>query len=206
MSHNSKSIIQSLITPVVIAIVGGLGTYFITEQQIKSSIRLSESQIQSAESLAKSNQQVKIIEIFSDQIVSKDLREREIAIRILESLEPDLATKLISAVENTQTEDTLIRNIAKDIRTRDLSKGHSYTLISSHSHLDSAVKYAEKMKDRAKYPLHIYKGINGYYAVCLGGKLTIKEALKRKQYAIENNIASDSYVRTNENWGMNLYK
>jgi hypothetical protein len=202
-----KSFLEIFLTPLVIALVGCLGTYFVTNQQLKSSVLQSKTQLESTERLTKSDQQIKIIEIFSEKITSKDIREREIAVRILSALDPDLGGKLIEAIAQSSKEDTVIRNVAIQLMADESSKGYSYPVLSSFTSLTEAVSAAKKLQQKnLSYEIHIYEASNGFYAVCLGGKLSLTESKIRVNYAKTNGISKEAYVRTTDKWKENLLK
>ena len=207
--EKQKKIWEIILMPLVVAAVGILGTFFITKQQIKSTELLSLSQLESTQNITKSDQQIKIIEIFSAKITSKDVREREIAVRILSALDSVLAKKLITAIAENKSEDTSIRTIAREIIDNGFSSANAYPVIGSYKTFQEAVNMANNILQKNRnipYPLHIYIAVNGFYALCLGGKLDPQEAKRRVDYAISNGIASDAYVRISDEWRENLLK
>lgn len=124
---SKKSILEVLVTPIVIAIVGIIGTIMVTQQQIKSSesitsaqlessTALANAQIQSAQQTAQSNQKIKIIEIFSDKLTSENKEERELAVRMLGTLDPSLSEKLMTAIVSDKYLDSEVKKIANQIK------------------------------------------------------------------------------------------
>ncbi len=77
-----KSCIEVVLMPLAVALVGMFGTYFITSQQQES-----------AETKAVADRQVKILEIFAEKITSSDESERIFALRLLGTVDNDLAAK-----------------------------------------------------------------------------------------------------------------
>jgi hypothetical protein len=77
-----KSKIEIFLMPLVIAAVGIIGTYLITQQQIKSTSSLQEVQRKQTQENAKLEQQIKILEIFSKNIVSQQEHEKKIALNL----------------------------------------------------------------------------------------------------------------------------
>lgn len=198
---------EIVLLPIVIALVGVIGTYLITNQQIKSSRLLSQTQLESAEKLNRSSQQIKIIEIFSEKITSNDIREREIAIRILSALDLDPANKLIRAIAQTESEDTIVRSIARSIIRQEQAQESCFPVVGSYISLTEAFSFVKKLESKKiPYQIEIYDGTNGYYAVCLGGKLTEQEAQLRVEYAKTKGIANDAYLYKTNEWLVNLYK
>ena len=90
-----KSIWEVILTPLVVAIVGVIGTLLVTDSQIQSSNTLAEAQ-----------QKIKIIEIFSDKITEANETERALAIKVLAAVDPDLGQKIASAIADTDLDVT----------------------------------------------------------------------------------------------------
>lgn len=96
--------------PLAIAVIGIVGTTLVTNSQIESS-----------NNLAKAQQKIKIIEIFSDKITNKDDAERGLAIKVLKAVDPELGQKIAYAIENTEldvksTIDGNEYSLAKDVQ------------------------------------------------------------------------------------------
>lgn len=193
--------------PLVIAFVGSVGTYFLTKQQIQSSMISSQAQIESSANLARSDQQIKVLEIFSEKITSDDVRERELAVRILQSVDPALAEKLAKAIAETETEDVQVRKLAQRIAETEASRGYSFPVIGSFKTMDEALTFVKNIPSSSLlYPIEIYLSENNYYAVTLGGYLRQEEAQTRVRFAQQEEIAKDAFVKNTRNWGENLYK
>jgi hypothetical protein len=99
-----KSWIEVFLMPVVVAAVGILGTYFITEQQGRD-----------ANVKADADRQIKILEIFSEKITSADEAQRILALRLLKAVDGDLAEKLASAVSETEPVESKVRQVANEV-------------------------------------------------------------------------------------------
>lgn len=102
--EEKKSWIEIFLMPLVIAGVGILGTYLITQQQADV-----------AEANAISERQVKILEIFAEKITNEDEKQRLLAIKLLRVLDDDLAEKLASAVAETEPEESEIKKVATKV-------------------------------------------------------------------------------------------
>ena len=113
--RESKRWWEVILIPLAIALVGTIGTYFITNQQIKSSELISNTQRESAEKLAKSDQQIKLLEIFFNKITSSDKNERQSALIILKNLDQELAIKLAKVLLETPSQDPIVRQTAENI-------------------------------------------------------------------------------------------
>jgi flagellar basal body-associated protein FliL len=70
VAHESKTWIEIILMPLVIALVGVLGTHWITKEQEVSALAASKAQIESAKEAAKADRQIKLLEIFSEKIAS----------------------------------------------------------------------------------------------------------------------------------------
>jgi hypothetical protein len=106
---------EAFLIPLTIALVGIIGTYFVTNQQIKSTELVSKAQLESADNHAKSEQQIKLLEIFFNKITSRDKNERETALIILKNLEPELAMKLAQVILEVPSQDPIILQTANEI-------------------------------------------------------------------------------------------
>jgi len=95
-----KNWIEVILMPLVVALVGILGTYLITAQQEDN-----------ARAKATSDRQVKMLEIFSSKITSEDKKQRLMAINLLGVMDDELAEKLATAVEQTE-QDAGVRRAA----------------------------------------------------------------------------------------------
>jgi len=195
-----KSKLEILIIPIVITIIGIISTCLITNMQIKNAETLSKAQIESTEKTIKSDQQIKIIEIFSEKITSKDLNEREIAVRILGALDTELAEKMMTAIVQSSNSDTLIRNIAKDIKD-EIQRGYSYVVVGSFSSLDKARVHVKILLDKEMtYPIKIFNNGKNIFAVCINGQLSNKDAITIKKTLKEKFKIEDIYIKTSKIW------
>lgn len=200
-----KSWVEVFLMPVVIAIVGTAGTYFITSQQEKNALQAREAQLQSARELAEADREIKIIEMFSEKITSPEESERIMALRLLRAIDGELAGKLAEAVQGAEPTTSEVRRVAQEVKVYSAARGYSFPVVKSTKLLEDARTFAEKLKQRElKYPPEVYLSDNGFYAVCLGGYLSQTEALQRVEYAKRSGIATDAYIRTSRSWGENL--
>jgi len=107
-----KSQIEIFLMPLVVAAVGALATYLITQQQIKSTSALQEAQRKQTQENAKLEQQIKILEIFSKNIVSQQVLEKKIALNVLNALlDSELATKLATAVSDAESKQSTEKTV-----------------------------------------------------------------------------------------------
>ena len=201
----SKSYLEIAIMPMVVAGLGIFGTHSVTSQQNRSTQILSQAQLQSEEKRTRGEQQLKILEIFSEKVVSADVRDRQVAIRILTALDVELATKLASAIAANESEAPEVRTLAREVVTAQASRGYSFPVIGSFTTLNEALARAAGLAGKiGEYSADVYGSENGYFAVTLGGYLSMEEAVRRRDFARKNGLAADAYVRTSRLWSERL--
>lgn len=113
-----KSIWEVILTPITVAVIGIIGT-----------ITISKAQLESANAIAQSQQKIKIIEIFSDKITNNDHRERELAIKILTTLDSDLGQEIVVAIKGSELDipidiDGMATSVANDVAAKINSKSN----------------------------------------------------------------------------------
>lgn len=197
--------------PLVVALIGIFGTIEVSNNQINNSKEAANASITSAEKLAQANlenerrrskteQELKILEIFNKQISSSDPHQRMLAVELLKGLseDADLAQILAQAA---------IKDPSKQVQA-------AATLITDQSHNNfvvlASVRNLEDAKKRAAdaqlpFPSEVYRAINGYFAVTAGGYLSFAEAVRRIEVAKQKGF-SDAYVYNTQQWGDNLLK
>jgi DNA repair exonuclease SbcCD ATPase subunit len=83
----------------------------------------------------------------------------------------------------------------------------AFAVIASFKQRDAALARAQELKSKGlQYPLEVYQREPNRFALTLGGNLSYQEASRRVDYAKQNGIASDAYVRLARNWGENLFR
>jgi hypothetical protein len=124
-------LLEILFAPLVIALVGILGTYFINS-------KLDES----AAKRAQADQQIKILEMFSDKISSNDVLQRQLAIRLLNTLlDKDLAGKIAIAVYDSEPNQSILKKEASqvaDASARDLNLPRIFIQIKKEENKSAA--------------------------------------------------------------------
>jgi hypothetical protein len=121
--ERSKSILEIVLMPLVIAVVGTVGTLFITSVQNRSTQQLTEAQIASAQQVAiaqleqakqqsDSSQQLKLLEIFGEKITSSNPADKELAVRLLSLVDPVLGKKLTEITINLESTPEEVRRLA----------------------------------------------------------------------------------------------
>jgi hypothetical protein len=215
MEGPPKSTLEALVLPIVIAVVGVSSTYMITRTQIQSANRLATATLQSEERRAvagrdseerraTADQQIKILEMFSDQIKSKEASQRKMALQILTALEPEMAEKLAQAVAATDP-DPEIKRAAVSVVRAVTPQGNSFVVIGSFHSLDEAKAALSVLQKRlGSFPFspEVYLTDRQIYALTLGGYLSLSEANRRLTTA--KDIAKDAYVKSSNLLGENL--
>jgi hypothetical protein len=202
----SKTWFEIFLVPFVIACVGILSTQRITHAQLESAERIAKANTDNENARAKSEEQIKVLEIFSDQFKSEDLSKRKTAVRMLIVLEPELGAKLAEAVAETDSAPE-VRAIADTVVKQFTERGNSFVVIGSYPTLQAAQGTAQNLALKTPttpYPFEVYRSDNGYYALTLGGHLSSTEANNRMVAA--KKFASDAYVRVSDRWGDNILK
>jgi hypothetical protein len=103
MNQEKKSILEIVLMPIVISLIGILATVTITVVQLNSAEKKAASTLASAEKMALAEQQLKILDIVKDKLLSKSEEDRKFAVNLLSLLSPDLAVKLASFVKSDKT-------------------------------------------------------------------------------------------------------
>lgn len=107
-----------------------------------------------------------------------------------------------------QSEETAgnLRAIRESLSTPQTAS-NNFAVVASFKTESEALVYAGQLKAKGLiYSVEVFKREADRYAVTLGGNLSYREASARVQYAKQNGIASDAYVRPADNWGENLFK
>ena len=136
---DKKSWVEITLMPLVVAVVGVVGTLIVTHQQeINAQVK------------ADSDRQVKVLEIFADKISSPKERERKLALRMLEAIDGELAAKLAAAVADTET-NVAVRGIAQDVEIEATARAtHTprvYLHIEDERHLNTAKGVADTLEE-----------------------------------------------------------
>jgi hypothetical protein len=196
-----------ILMPLVVALLGSGATYFITRTQIDSSERLAAAERDSTEKRARLDRQAKLLEIFNAKITSPNVRDQKMAILLLRVVDPDVAIQLANVIAADENSTPEVKQAAHAVLA-EASRGNAFAVIASPKDLNSAVDLSRKVAaGTTDYPVEIYlTGDHGYYAVTLGGYLSLEEALKRVKFARDQKIAVDAFVWQSNQWGDNLLK
>lgn len=117
-----------------------------------------------------------------------------------------LASLNNQAVSQSEQTTQNLQAISTDVASRE-TQSAAFAVIASYVKSEDALAYAKQLQERRiSYPIEVYKRTPFRYAVTLGGYLTPEEASKRVEYAKQQNIAQDAYVRFAHDWGENLFK
>ena len=119
-----KNILEVVLMPLVIALLGILGTFVITNVQQEYTKGLADAEIQRADRLAEAERlraekefamtmQVKLLEIFGERMVTGDLQERKNALLLLRAVDPNFAEPLTHALLQTSSTEPELRALAE---------------------------------------------------------------------------------------------
>jgi hypothetical protein len=138
---DKKNWVEIFLMPLVIAGVGILGTYLITQQQETNAIAKADS-----------DRQVKILEIFAEKITDKDEKQRLLAIKLLRAVDDELAEKLASAVAETEPEKSDVKiaatKIADEAKARIEHKPRIYIHVSGNEEKNAAESVEKLLEDQ----------------------------------------------------------
>lgn len=138
MAEN-RSWVEIVLMPLAIALVGILGTHFITTQQENS------AKLKAAE-----DRQIKILEIFADNITSKDDDERIFALRLLGAVDDELAERLARAVSETE-QPSAVKEVATEVAQTAAARASAtpriYIHIRDNSNREKAQNVAASLGD-----------------------------------------------------------
>lgn len=122
--EKSKSILEIVLMPLVIAVVGIIGTWFVTDAQNKMTAqltaeqggreeRMAERQLNQAKEESDGNRQLKLLEIFGDKITSPNIADQRLAMGLLRLVDPALAENLTKLVEEGKSTPVEIQELAR---------------------------------------------------------------------------------------------
>ena len=135
-----KGLLEIVLMPLVVVLVGTVSTHFITAQQHKS-----------AETLAAADREVKLLEIFSEKMASNEESERIYALKLLGTLDSNLATRLAQTVLENEREQPKVLQTANQIieeaKARENSLPIIYLHVRSTEYQSGALVVSEKLKN-----------------------------------------------------------
>lgn len=108
----------------------------------------------------------------------------------------------------TQSEQTKqdLQEVSTDLVNRQ-SQLSAFAVIASFPNLENALAYAKQIQaTKPSFSVEVYRRSSNRIQVTLGGYLTPQEANMRVEYAKQQGIANDAYVRLAQDWGENLFK
>ncbi len=115
--------IEVVLVPIVLAIIGGVSTLLITSMQKKHTTEMGIVREENAKFLAKSETNMKYLEIYSNLMTKGTVKAEELAIITLELLayhDSDLASKLAKIVDKDELKETstqiIPENVTKNIQ------------------------------------------------------------------------------------------
>ncbi|QUI68492.1 hypothetical protein [Pseudoalteromonas sp. M8] len=114
---SQKTYIEILITPIVIAVIGIIGTNVISNTQVQNTKEIAEAQIRLQIREAENNKKLKTLEIFGKQIISKNPEERKLALGLISILDQDLADEMLSYLAKYDP-DKMVKEEAKNLQKK----------------------------------------------------------------------------------------
>jgi hypothetical protein len=156
---DSKGIAEVIVMPLVVAVVGIAGTYFITRQQEESARTLSQAQLVSTRELAAADHQIKILEIFSAKVMSSNQEERLFALRLLKAMDPDLAEKLATAVREGEPPNSVVGKVAEEVAQDAASRASLSPRIYIHIRSEADRRAAQWLAEQLKARGYLVPGI-----------------------------------------------
>ncbi len=159
MSNGKKSKVEMVLMPLVVAIVGIAGTLLITAQQEKNARTLGDSQLECTRELAEADRQIKILEIFSEKVTSTDAKERMLALRLLRSLDGELAQKLATAVLEGEATNSEVHKVADEIVVESKIRARQLQRVFIHIRSESQRQTANAVTEWLKEEGYIMPGI-----------------------------------------------
>lgn len=112
--------VEIALMPIVVALVGALVTFTIAKYQTDTANRQAVYQADSEERIASAQiesarvaQEIKVLEIFSEKIMSEDERIQKQALMMLRIVNADLAEKLAMAVADDPDQAEAVRMLAE---------------------------------------------------------------------------------------------
>ncbi|MDF2180224.1 hypothetical protein P2G88_18365 [Aliiglaciecola sp. CAU 1673] len=132
---DTRKWIEVILMPLAVALVGILGTYLVTEQQDRTSA-----------TLANSDRQIKILEIFADKVTSSDDKERLLAINLLGALDNELAEKLAQAVVDSEPGQTQVKQAAMRLAALAKARQAHIPIVYLHISSDALTQEAKEVE------------------------------------------------------------
>lgn len=142
--NKDKSILEIVLMPLVIVIVGISSSFIISFYEIESSEKFRAAELEVVREQAKTDREIKIIEIFSEKIVSKDEKERILALKILDLIDSKIAKDLARIVAENEPINSIVRKTAEREISKASQKIHNKKFISQS--LSLCEKYTQYSK------------------------------------------------------------
>lgn len=144
---------QVVLMPLVVALVGVIGTWFITAQQESSE-----------KARAVAEREVKLLEIFASKVTSQRPEEKILALRLLRSIEPGLAEKLGEAVFESTPEGN-VREVARQVIQEATAKSQLFPRIYIHIRKEEDRRGASRVAVQLKSTGYVVPGIERLVSV-----------------------------------------
>ena len=169
--------LEKLLLPIAIVLVGTIGSIIISRSQIKSAILISASQIESSEKIAnaqiqcqatsaKTEHEIKVLEIFFSEITQGDPKNRQYAFKLIGSIRPDLGQKLYEALRNDESPESEIYGDAVIIlkKMNEIKEAQYYQFLSDSSRKED-VDFLKEVADKQFEAQEFEEALGYYYEV-----------------------------------------
>ena len=122
-TRRAKSWVEVILMPLVVAVVGTMGTYLVTSEQRKS-----------AELIAEADRQIRIIEIFADKITSADENERLLAIGLTGTLDAELSARIMTiAIDQRREKSEAVREAIDNLTSQAIASRVAATKVRTEN-------------------------------------------------------------------------
>ena len=115
MTESNKRLLEIVLMPIVVVVLGTLSSLVFMHVQISSSENQAKASILSAEKIATASIQVQALSIFHDYIISDDESKRKMAISMLSIVDKDLGYRVSGQIAKDISESKAVRNYAREI-------------------------------------------------------------------------------------------
>lgn len=113
-ASDSKSILEIVLMPIAIAVVGIAGSMIIANAQIQNNVDLNKQNIEAAKQRANEARELRVVEIFLQGITDPDAKKRQAVLMLLELVEGNLAVNLANFVKKNEPLNSPTRLVAEE--------------------------------------------------------------------------------------------
>ncbi|WP_139121643.1 hypothetical protein [Piscirickettsia litoralis] len=117
--------------PISVAFIGMLGSYIVVLEESKSRQALAELDRSLTQRISTEDREIKILDIFMAGILSRYDKNKELALRVLSSTDGKIAENLAKAVADSESPDSKLHTLAKEIIKKYKDAGNSFPVVFS---------------------------------------------------------------------------